>query len=102
MTHEMALQFALDAFRHSVEGTAHLRTRIILNRTAIPFFMSDDPVVYTNRFHLQKDVLGGLPTIYQAGFSAFDEALKVLPALSMAHATLSNRSATDRRARPWL
>ncbi len=59
MTHEMAIRLALDAFRSSVESTAHLRTRIILNRTTVPFFTSDDPVVYTNRFHLQKDVLGG-------------------------------------------
>ncbi|KQY14634.1 DUF4238 domain-containing protein [Rhizobium sp. Root482] len=59
ITHKMALHLALSAFRNSVGGTAHLRTRIILNRTAVPFFTSDDPVVYTNRFHLQKDVLGG-------------------------------------------
>lgn len=59
MTHEMALHLALYAFRNSVGSTAHLRTRIILNRTAVPFFTSDDPVVYTNRFHLQKDVLAG-------------------------------------------
>lgn len=59
VTHEMALQLALAALRDSIEGTAHLRTAIVLNRTAIPFFTSDDPVVYTNRFHLQKDVLGG-------------------------------------------
>lgn len=57
--HEMALQLALDAFRNSIESTAHLQTRIILNRTAMPFFTSDDPVIYTNRFHLQKDELGG-------------------------------------------
>jgi len=59
MTHEMALQLALNAFRHSIGSTDHLQTRIILNRTAPPFFTSDDPVVYTNRFHLQKEVLGG-------------------------------------------
>jgi hypothetical protein len=59
MTHEMALQLALDGFKNSVRETAHLKTRIILNRTAMPFFTSDDPVVYTNRFHLQKEVLGG-------------------------------------------
>lgn len=59
VTHEMALELALDAFSHSLGGTAHLQTRIILNRTTVPFFTSDDPVVYTNRFHLQKDVLGG-------------------------------------------
>ncbi len=59
MTHEMALQLALDAFRSSVGGTAHLQTRIILNRTTVSFFTSDDPVVHTNRFHLQKGVLGG-------------------------------------------
>lgn len=60
ITHEMALQLALSAFRNSIESTAHLQTRIVLNRTAMPFFTSDDPVVYTNRFHLQKDVLGGV------------------------------------------
>ena len=59
VTHEMALQLALSAFRDSIESTARLQTRIVLNRTATPFFTSDDPVVYTNRFHLQKDVLGG-------------------------------------------
>ncbi|UUP17090.1 DUF4238 domain-containing protein [Nitratireductor thuwali] len=59
MTHEMALQLALNAFKDSIGSTAHLQTRIILNRTSMPFFTSDDPVVYTNRFHLQKDVLGG-------------------------------------------
>ncbi|MHC1551168.1 DUF4238 domain-containing protein (plasmid) [Phyllobacterium sp. K27] len=59
LTHEMALQLALHAFRNSIGSTTHLETRIILNRTALPFFTSDDPVVYTNRFHLQKDVLGG-------------------------------------------
>lgn len=59
VTHEMALQLALSAFRYSVENTTHLQTSIVLNRTAMPFFTSDDPVVYTNRFHLQKDVLGG-------------------------------------------
>lgn len=59
MTHEIAIKLALSAFRNSISGTAHLQTRIILNRTATPFFTSDDPVIYTNRFHLQKDVLGG-------------------------------------------
>jgi hypothetical protein len=59
VTHEMALQLALSAFKNSIENTAHLQTRIVLNRTAMPFFTSDDPVVYTNRFHLQKDVPGG-------------------------------------------
>lgn len=59
ITHEMALQLAIIAFEDSIGSTAHLQTRIILNRTAAPFFTSDDPVVYTNRFHLQKDVLGG-------------------------------------------
>ncbi|MBK1870161.1 DUF4238 domain-containing protein [Taklimakanibacter albus] len=59
VTHEMALQLALSAFRNSIESTAHLQTRIVLNRTVMPFFTSDDPVVYTNRFHLQKNVLGG-------------------------------------------
>lgn len=59
ITHEMALQLALSAFTTSIESTAHLQTRIVINRTAMPFFTSDDPVVYTNRFHLQKDVLGG-------------------------------------------
>lgn len=59
VTHEMALQLALNAFRDSIGITAHLQTRIVLNRTPIPFFTSDDPVVYTNRFHLQKSVLGG-------------------------------------------
>ncbi|MCE7028287.1 DUF4238 domain-containing protein [Jiella avicenniae] len=59
MTHEMALHLALNAFKDSVRDTAHLRTRVILNCTAVPFFTSDDPVIYTNRFHLQKDVLGG-------------------------------------------
>lgn len=59
VTHEMALQLALSAFRYSIESTAQLQTRIVLNRTTMPFFTSDDPVVYTNRFHLQKDVLGG-------------------------------------------
>lgn len=59
VTHEMALQLALSAFRNSIEITTHLQTRIVLNRTPMPFFTSDDPVVYTNRFHLQKGVLGG-------------------------------------------
>ena len=59
MTHETAIQLALSAFRNSIESTAHLQTRIVLNRTTMPFFTSDDPVIYTNRFHLQKDVLGG-------------------------------------------
>ena len=46
VTHEMALQLAIGAFENSIGSTAQLQT-------------SDDPVVYTNRFHLQKDVLGG-------------------------------------------
>lgn len=49
----------MDAFRNSIGSTIHLETRIILNRTVAPFFTSDDPVVYTNRFHLQKKVAGG-------------------------------------------
>lgn len=59
MSHEIALRLAFNAFSNSVKGTAHLETRLILNRTRVSFFTSDDPVVYTNRFHLQKDVLGG-------------------------------------------
>lgn len=43
---------------------------------------------------------GGHPTIYQAGISTLVESLKQVPVLSMAHATLSSRSATERRDRP--
>ena len=59
ITHEMALELALGAFRNSIDSTAHLETRLVLNCTAVPFITSDDPVIYTNRFHIQKDVLGG-------------------------------------------
>ncbi|RKQ70271.1 DUF4238 domain-containing protein [Oceanibaculum indicum] len=59
VTHEMALHLAFHAFNTSIGNTTHLETRIILNRTTMPFFTSDDPVIHTNRFHLQKDVLGG-------------------------------------------
>ena len=44
----------------------------------------------------------GLPTVYQAGFLAAEDGLKAAPDLSMAQATLRRRSATERRARPWL
>lgn len=59
VTHEMALRLALSCFKASIESTRHLQTRILHNRTNLPFFTSDDPVIYTNRFHLQKDLLGG-------------------------------------------
>lgn len=59
VTHENAIVLALGAFRQSLDATGHLETRLIMNRTTVPFFTSDDPAVYTNRFHLQKDVLGG-------------------------------------------
>ncbi len=60
VTHENAIMLAVGAFRQSLDTTRHLETRLIMNRTIVPFFTSDDPVVYTNRFHLQKDVLGGV------------------------------------------
>jgi hypothetical protein len=44
----------------------------------------------------------GLPTIYQGAFWVFSEGSNRVPALSMAQATLRRRSATDRKARPWL
>ncbi|MEO9338790.1 DUF4238 domain-containing protein [Mesorhizobium sp. SB112] len=59
ITHEMAIEMALYAFRNSIDTTSHLETCILLNRTPLSFITSDDPVIYTNRFHLQKDVLGG-------------------------------------------
>lgn len=59
VTHENAIVLALGAFRQSLDATRHLETRLFVNRTTLPFFTSDDPAVYTNRFHLQKDVLGG-------------------------------------------
>ena len=43
---------------------------------------------------------GGLPTFYQGAFCAVMDALKVVPVLSIAQATLRSRSATDRSARP--
>ena len=43
---------------------------------------------------------GGLPTFYQGAFCAVMDALKVVPVLSIAQATLRSRSATDRNARP--
>jgi hypothetical protein len=45
---------------------------------------------------------GGLPTVQQGMFSAVGGELKVEPDFSMAQATLRRRSATDRKARPWL
>jgi len=45
---------------------------------------------------------GGLPTVYQGLFSVAREGLKVVPVFNMAQATLRRRSATDRKARPWL
>jgi hypothetical protein len=51
---------------------------------------------------LQKTRAGALPTVQQRMFSAVEGELKVVPDFSMAQATLRRRSATDRKARPWL
>lgn len=58
VSHEMALDLAFGAFEESVDATAHMERRILLNGTDRPLFTSDDPVVYTNRFHVQKGGLG--------------------------------------------
>ncbi|WP_287070794.1 restriction endonuclease [Mesorhizobium sp.] len=54
VSHEMALDLAFDAFEESIGATVHVERRILLNRTDMPLFTSDDPVVYTNRFHVQS------------------------------------------------
>src|SRR5437763_1749516 len=58
-----------------------------------------EPGVGGRRARLIPPRRRGLPTIYQAAFWPTRDGLKVVPALSMAQATLSRRSATDRSAR---
>lgn len=45
--------------------------------------------------------LEGTPTVFQWAVWATSEGLNMVPVLSMAHATLRRRSATERSARPW-
>jgi Protein of unknown function (DUF4238) len=59
-THEEAVKMAFEGLGESIIATSHMESRIFLNRTKVPFFTSDDPAIYTTRFHIQKVGLGGV------------------------------------------
>src|SRR5882724_3974132 len=49
-----AVQVAMKFFAESIHVVADLKVCLIRNRTATPFFTSDDPAVLTNRWYLES------------------------------------------------
>lgn len=53
-TIKSAVQDAMTAYAQSMTMVDDLKIRIVKNKTALPFITSDDPAIFTNRWHLQR------------------------------------------------
>ena len=49
-----AVQIAMRTFVKSMEVVSDLKVCLVRNRSKVPFVTSDDPAVFTNRWHLQN------------------------------------------------
>jgi hypothetical protein len=54
-----AVQMAMSAFAESMHIVDDMRVCLVKNRTATPFFTSDDPAILTNRFYLDSAKVRG-------------------------------------------
>ena len=54
VTNDELVRVALSMYPHVLRSIGDLRVCILVNRTALDFVTSDDPVVYSSRFHAEK------------------------------------------------
>jgi len=65
---KQAVQFALSAFAESLHALDDLKIVLAYNRTATPFFCSDDPAILVNRWlHNNESVMGPGYGLHSAG-----------------------------------
>jgi len=55
----MAVEMSLGHFFEARKIITDLETVMVVNRSRVDFISSDDPAVHTNRFHVQRRLLGG-------------------------------------------
>jgi hypothetical protein len=54
-----AVQLAMSTFVDALDDVSDLKVCLLRNRTELPFVVSDDPAIMTNRWHLQSDQTRG-------------------------------------------
>jgi len=53
-THEQIVHGAIERWHNSKESLADLKGLLVINESSVPFVVTDDPAVHTNKLHIHK------------------------------------------------